>query len=102
MVKINLCGYGTGYRMAYARENYIIVLQDVRGRHMSEGEFMDVRPYIKDKKTTKDIDEASDTYDAIDWLVKNVDNNNEKGRCIRHFLPGVLFNRSSIEQPSLH
>src|SRR4030095_11074470 len=60
----------------YCRENYIIVIQDVRGRWMSEGEFEDVRPFIKDKKTNKDIDEASDTYDAIDWLVKNLPNNN--------------------------
>ena len=60
----------------YCRENYIIVLQDVRGRWMSEGEFVDVRPFIKDKKTKNDIDEASDTYDAVDWLVKNLANNN--------------------------
>jgi putative CocE/NonD family hydrolase len=60
----------------YMRENYIIVLQDVRGRWMSEGEFEDIRPFIKDKKTNTDIDEASDTYDAIDWLVKNQTDNN--------------------------
>ena len=60
----------------YCRENYIIVLQDVRGRWMSEGEFVDVRPFIQDKKTNNDIDEASDTYDAVDWLVKNLPNNN--------------------------
>jgi putative CocE/NonD family hydrolase len=60
----------------YCRENYIIVIQDVRGRWMSEGEFVDVRPFIKDKKTKNDIDEASDTYDAIDWLIKNISNNN--------------------------
>ena len=60
----------------YCRENYIIVIQDVRGRWMSEGEFADVRPFIKDKKSNNDIDEASDTYDAIDWLVKNLPNNN--------------------------
>jgi putative CocE/NonD family hydrolase len=60
----------------YCRENYIIVIQDVRGRWMSEGEFVDVRPFIKDKKTNNDIDEASDTYDAIDWLVKNLPDNN--------------------------
>jgi uncharacterized protein len=62
----------------YCRENYIIVIQDVRGRWMSEGEFEDVRPFIKDKKANKDIDEASDTYDAIDWLIKNLPNNNGK------------------------
>lgn len=60
----------------YLREGYIIVRQDVRGRWMSEGEFVDVRPFIKDKKSNTDIDEASDTYDAIDWLVKNIPGNN--------------------------
>lgn len=59
----------------YARENYIIVIQDVRGRWMSEGEFVDVRPFIADKKDNQ-ADEASDTYDAIDWLVKNIPGNN--------------------------
>ena len=61
----------------YMRRNYIIVLQDVRGRWMSEGEFVDVRPYNPTKKGTE-FDEASDTYDAIDWLVKNLPNNNKK------------------------
>lgn len=60
----------------YMREGYIIVLQDVRGRWMSEGVFEDVRPFKKNKATTKEIDEASDTYDAIDWLVKNLPSNN--------------------------
>ncbi len=60
----------------YLKEGYIIVIQDVRGRWMSEGTFMDVRPFNANKKTKKDIDEASDTYDAVDWLVKNIPNNN--------------------------
>lgn len=60
----------------YMREGYIIVLQDVRGRWMSEGVFEDVRPFKKNKANTKEIDEASDTYDAIDWLVKNLPSNN--------------------------
>src|SRR4051812_15623947 len=65
----------TTHWINYVRENYIIIVQDVRGRHMSEGEFVDVRPFIENKKN-KDFDEASDTYDAVDWLVKNVSNNN--------------------------
>jgi putative CocE/NonD family hydrolase len=60
----------------YCREKYIMVYQDVRGRWMSEGEFVDVRPFNPNKKTNKDIDEASDTYDTIDWLVKNLASNN--------------------------
>ena len=60
----------------YARENYIIVIQDVRGKWMSEGDFVDIRPFIKDKKNNTDVDEASDIYDAIDWMIKNLPNNN--------------------------
>jgi uncharacterized protein len=65
-----------GYLRYYLREGYIMVTQDVRGRWMSEGEFVDVRPFIKDKKSATDVDEASDTYDAIDWLIRNLPNNN--------------------------
>jgi uncharacterized protein len=66
------------FQRYYFREGYIIVTQDVRGRWMSEGDFVDIRPFKKDKKTNKDIDEASDTYDAIDWMVKNIPHNNGK------------------------
>ena len=53
----------------------IIVYQDVRGRWMSEGKYDNMRGFIP-KKKRKETDEASDTYDTIDWLVKNVDNTN--------------------------
>ena len=69
--------YWSNYMMNYAKENIIFVRQDVRGRYMSEGVFEDVRPFNKDKKGNE-TDEASDTYDAIDWLVKNIENNNGK------------------------
>ncbi len=68
-------GLWGSHRRYYARENYIMVTQDVRGRWMSEGEFMDIRPFNPNKKGTE-TDEASDTYDAIDWLVKNIPYNN--------------------------
>lgn len=64
-----------GYKREYFKEGYIIITQDVRGRWMSEGTFEDVRPFNANKKG-KETDEASDTYDAIDWLVKNIPNNN--------------------------
>ncbi len=62
----------------FAREGYIFAYQDVRGRWMSEGTFVNMRPHNPDKKGPQDIDEASDTYDTIDWLVKHVPNNNGK------------------------
>ena len=61
------------------RDKYIFVYQDVRGRYMSEGTFVNVRPFVPDSIKARDhtkIDEASDTYDTIDWLVKNVPDNN--------------------------
>ena len=70
--------YWNSYLKAYLREGYIMVTQDVRGRWMSEGEFVNVRPFNPDKKTNKDVDEASDSYDAIEWLVKNIPHNNGK------------------------
>ena len=60
----------------FVPEGYIFVYQDVRGTFMSEGEFEDVRPFNPNKKSNSDIDEASDTFDTIDWLVKNIPNNN--------------------------
>ncbi|MDJ1495956.1 CocE/NonD family hydrolase [Cytophagaceae bacterium DM2B3-1] len=60
------------------REKYIVVYQDVRGRYMSEGTWTNMTPHHekKDPKKDKSIDEASDTYDTIDWLLKNVKYNN--------------------------
>lgn len=59
------------------KEGNIIVYQDVRGRWNSEGVYDNVRAYIPNKKK-KQVDEASDTFDSIDWLLKNVPNNNGK------------------------
>ena len=72
----------------FVKDNYIMVYQDVRGRFMSEGEFEDVRPFLPDKKSNKDTDEASDTYDAVDWLVKNIPHNNGKVGVIGISYPG--------------
>jgi putative CocE/NonD family hydrolase len=75
--KFNPRIYGS-YWMQYLKKGYIIVQQDVRGKWMSEGEFVDVRPFIP-KKKGKETDEASDTYDSIDWLLKNTENNGNVG-----------------------
>lgn len=55
---------------------YIFVFQDVRGCHMSEGEFVNMRPHRAIKNGSNEIDESSDTYDTIEWLVNKVPNNN--------------------------
>lgn len=73
----------------FGKEGYIFVYQDIRGRWMSEGTFIDMRPH-NPAKGPKDVDESSDTYDTIDWLLKNVPNHNGKvghyGTSYRGFL----------------
>ena len=65
-----------GTWLNFFKEGYILVRQDVRGRWMSEGVFEHVRPHKAVKSGTNDIDEATDTYDTIEWLVKNIPGNN--------------------------
>lgn len=62
------------------RDGYILAFQDVRGRYMSEGTFTTMTPNIpgNDRKNKKDIDESSDTWDTIDWMIKNIKGNNGK------------------------
>lgn len=61
---------------AFVRPGYIFVNQDVRGRFMSEGTFIQVTPHNSEKKKPSDVDESSDTYDTIEWLLKNVPGHN--------------------------
>ena len=65
-----------GPNTALMKEKYIFVYQDVRGRYMSEGINLEVAPHIAAKKTNKDVDESSDTWDTVEWLLKNIKNNN--------------------------
>lgn len=88
--------YWRNYMINYCREGYIMVTQDIRGRWMSEGKFEVVRPFNPNKKTNKDIDEASDTYDTIDWLVKNLDNNNGKVGAIGISFPGFYATMAAL------
>ncbi|HJQ25619.1 MAG TPA: CocE/NonD family hydrolase [Blastocatellia bacterium] len=60
----------------FQKEGYIFVYQDVRGRMMSEGDFKMMTPYKAKKSGPTDVDESTDTWDTIDWLIKNVPNNN--------------------------
>lgn len=64
-------GLDKGYLRSYVDRGYIIVQQDVRGRNRSEGEFMHVRPV-----GFGDVDESTDSYDTVDWLVKHIPGNN--------------------------
>jgi len=80
----------------FPREGYIFVYQDVRGRYMSEGEYEDVRPYMPNKKGNQ-IDETSDTYDTVDWLVKNISNNNGRVGVWGISYPGFYTSMAGID-----
>jgi putative CocE/NonD family hydrolase len=62
----------------FAREKFIFAYQDVRGRYLSEGEYVVIRPQLPVKNGPRDIDESTDTYDTIDWMIKNIPDNNGK------------------------
>ena len=77
--------YGTGFSSSlwkdmrlFAENRYIIVFQNVRGRYMSEGEYENIRPFNPDK-TGVVTDEASDTYDTVEWILDNTSNNGNVG-----------------------
>jgi hypothetical protein len=75
----------------------IVVYQDVRGRWMSEGTFDNMRAYIPNKIDSTFVDESSDTYDTIDWLIKNVENNNGKVGTWGISYPGFYSTYSTID-----
>lgn len=76
------------YLYEYARRGYILVFQDVRGRWMSEGEFVQVRPYVEQKHDLESIDEVSDAYDTIDFLVRTLPGNNGRVGVYGNSYPG--------------
>ncbi len=81
----------------FDRAGYIFVFQDVRGRYMSEGKFLEMRPHVDDKKSKQDVDDASDLYDTIDWLLKNVANNNGNAGIWGISYPGFYTSASIID-----
>lgn len=93
--------FWNSYQNEYFKEGYIMVIQDVRGRWMSEGKFEDVRPFNSNKKNSE-IDEASDTYDTIDWLVKNIQDNNGNAGVFGISYPGFYSTMAAASNhPSL-
>jgi uncharacterized protein len=81
----------------FDRSGYIFVFQDVRGRYMSEGQFIEMRPHIDNRKSNKDVDDSTDLYDTIDWLLKNVPNNNGKAGIWGISYPGFYTSASMID-----
>lgn len=81
----------------FEKSGYIFVRQDVRGRWMSEGEFIEMHPHIDNKKSPQDVDDASDTYDTIEFLLKHVPNNNGKVGIYGISYPGFYTSASMID-----
>jgi putative CocE/NonD family hydrolase len=84
----------------FDKSGYIFVMQDVRGRFLSEGKFIEMRPHIDVKKSSTDVDDSSDLYDTIDWLLKNVPNNNGKAGIWGISYPGFFTSASMIDTHS--
>jgi uncharacterized protein len=76
-------------------DGYIFVFQDIRGRYGSEGKFVMLHP-IHDPGDVHEIDESTDTYDTIEWLVKNVPNNNGRVGLDGISYPGFLVTMGMI------
>ncbi len=81
----------------FEKSGYIFVYQDVRGRWMSEGSFVEMRPHIDNKQSPQDVDDASDTHDTIDFLLKHVPNNNGKVGIWGISYPGFYTSASIID-----
>lgn len=82
------------------QEKYIFVYQDVRGRYMSEGDFEEMTPARKHAQTAKDsTDESSDTWDTVDWLLKNIKGNNGRVGIYGISYPGFY---ASASLPDAH
>ena len=81
----------------FAKDKFIFVYQDVRGRFMSEGDFSIVRPYKPVKKTPRDTDESSDAYDTIDWLIKHIAGNTGKVGIWGVSQPGFFATAATID-----
>jgi uncharacterized protein len=82
---------------AFERAGYIFVYQDVRGRYMSEGKFVEMHPHIDEKHGNNDVDDSSDTYDTIEWLLHNVPNNNGNVGIWGISYPGFYTSASIID-----
>jgi putative CocE/NonD family hydrolase len=83
-------------RPELARDGYIYVAEDIRGRFKSEGEFVMSRP-LADHHDAKAVDESTDTYDTVDWLIKNVQGNNGRAGVVGTSYPGFLAMMAGID-----
>ena len=83
-------------RPELARDGYIYVGEDIRGRYESQGRFVMSRP-MEDHSNPKAIDESTDAYDTVDWLIKNMPGNNGRVGVIGTSYPGFLAMAAGID-----
>jgi hypothetical protein len=81
----------------FARDGYILAFEDVRGQNKSEGKWSEIRPHNPKKAGSADIDESTDTYDTVDWLVKNIANNNGRVGMIGISYPGFYVSSGIVD-----
>jgi putative CocE/NonD family hydrolase len=81
----------------FVKAGYIFVNQDVRGRFMSEGNFVQVTPHLDVKRKATEIDESSDTYDTIEWLLKNLSGHNGRAGMYGISYPGFYAAAGMID-----
>ena len=84
---------------SFVKDGFIFVYQDVRGRYQSDGTFIEMTPHKDVKKGPSDVDESTDTYDTIDWLVKNIPHNNGKAGIYGISYPGFY---AAAAMPDTH
>ncbi|MBZ5563349.1 MAG: CocE/NonD family hydrolase [Acidobacteriia bacterium] len=83
---------------SFAHEGYIFAYCDVRGRGKSEGTFVHVRPYIPNKTGPNQVDEASDTYDTIEYLLKTIPNHNGRVGVSGTSYPGFYATMAALSR----
>ena len=83
-------------RPELAQSGYIFVLEDIRGRYKSEGQFVMVRP-LADHTDPKQVDESTDAYDTVSWLLKSIPNNNGRVGVVGVSYPGFLTAEAGID-----
>jgi putative CocE/NonD family hydrolase len=85
-----------GGRPELARDGYLYVCEDIRGRFKSEGEFVMMRP-LTDHSNPKSIDESTDASDTVAWLIQNVPGNNGRAGVVGTSYPGFLAMMAGID-----
>jgi putative CocE/NonD family hydrolase len=94
---VNFMPKQIGPSKEFEDSGYIFVKQDVRGRFMSEGKWQEMTPHVNARRTAGEGNESQDMHDTVDWLLKNVPNNNGKVGILGISYPGFYTSASIID-----